>query len=105
VQFAVQAERTTHHEPTGRQVGIALRLTAFLADSDGDVVANLRKLPKAETRLQRLNRRVSRKKKGSTNQSNAVRRLAKGYLKVGRRRQDVAGKIARSLIQSHDLVA
>jgi putative transposase len=34
-----------------------------------------------------------------------VRRLANGYIKVTRQRKDVAGKTARTLIQSHDLVA
>jgi putative transposase len=105
VQFVVQAERTMVHAPTGRQVGIDLGLAAFLTTSSGEVVANPRVLRKAETKLKRLHRRVSRKKKGSQNRRKAVRRLAKGYLKVGRQRKDFAAKTARTLIQSHDLVA
>jgi putative transposase len=105
VQFAVQAERTMVHAPTGTQVGIDLGLTAFLATSEGETVANPRLLRKAATKLKRLHRRVSRKKKGSGNRRKAVRRLAKGYLKVGRQRKDFASKTARTLIQSHDLVA
>jgi len=55
--------------------------------------------------LKRLQRRVWRKHKGSTNRHTAVRRLAKGYLKVRRQRKDFACKTARTLIQSHDRVA
>jgi putative transposase len=65
VQFAVQAERTLEHHPTGKQVGIDVGLKAFYTDSDGQTVENPRYLRKAERKLQRLHRRVSRKVKRS----------------------------------------
>jgi putative transposase len=104
-QFAVQADRKTPHAPTGKQVGIDVGLKAFYTDSDGQTVANPRYLRKAETRLKRLHRRVSRKVKRSKNRRRAIKRLAKGYLKVSRQRKDFAVKAARALIQSSDLVA
>ena len=39
----------------------------------------------------RLHRRVSRKIKGSKNRKKAIKRLAKGYLRVSRQRKDFAG--------------
>ena len=105
VQFAVQVERHIAHEPTGKQVGIDVGLKAFYTDSDGASVANPRYLRKAEQKLKRLHRRVSRKQKRSKNCKKAIKRLAKGYLKVSRRRKDFAVKAARALIQSCDLVA
>src|SRR5215467_6946252 len=105
VQFAVKAERTLSHESTGKQVGIDVGLKSFYTDSEGQTVANPRYLRKAEARLKRLHRRVSRKQKRSKNRKKAIQRLAKGYLKVQRQRKDFASKQARALIQSSDLVA
>jgi putative transposase len=105
VQFAVQAERTLPHAPTGKQVGIDVGLKAFYTDSEGNTVANPRYLRKAEKKLKRLHRRVSRKKKGSQNRKKACKKLAKGHLKVRRQRQDFARKMARALIISHDMIA
>src|SRR5262249_10693057 len=56
-------------------------------------------------KLRRLHRRKDRKKKGSKNRRRAIKRLAKGYLKVQRQRQDFARKTARALIISHDMIA
>jgi putative transposase len=105
VQFAVKAERTLPHESTGKQVGIDVGLKSFYTDSEGNTVANPRYLRKAEKQLKRLHRRVSRKKKGSNNRKQAIKKLAKGYLKVRRQRQDFARKTARALIISSDMIA
>lgn len=105
VQFAVQAERQMPHTPTGSAVGIDVGLKVFLTDSNGGAVANPRYLRKAEQQLKRFHRRVSRKKQGSRNRTKARQHLAKGYLKVSRQRKDFAAKTAKTLIQSHDVVA
>ena len=78
VQFAVQAERKLAHEATFKQVGIDVGLKAFYTDSDGATVANPRYLRKAETKLKRLHRGVSRKARRSKNRRRAIKRLAKG---------------------------
>jgi putative transposase len=78
VQFAVKTERQMALEPTGRQVGIDVGLKSFYTDSEGQHVDNPRYLRKAETRLKRLHRRVSRKQKRSKNRKRAIKRLAKG---------------------------
>jgi putative transposase len=90
VQFAVQAERKIIHEPTGKQLGIDVGLKAYYTDSAGATVDNPRYLRKAEQRLKRLHRRVSRKVKHSKNRRRAIKQLAKGYLKVQRQRKDFA---------------
>jgi putative transposase len=105
VQFAVQAERSLPHAPTGKQVGIDVGLKSCYTDSEGHTIANPRYLRKAERKLKRLHRRVSRKKKGSKHRKQAIKRLAKGYLKVRRQRQDFARKTARALIISRDMIA
>ncbi len=105
VQFAVQADRQMEHAPTGKQVGIDVGLKAFYTDSEGQQVANPRFLRNAEQKLKRLHRRKDRKKKGSQNRKKAIKRLARGYLKVNRQRKDFACKQASALVKSHDFIA
>lgn len=104
-QFAVQADRHLTHEPTGRQIGIDMGLKSFYTDSQGQTVANPRYLRKAEKKLKRLHRRKDRKQKGSKNRKKAIKKLAKGYLKVSRQRKDFACKQAGALVRSSDLIA
>lgn len=104
-QFAVDTQRHIKHIPTGKQVGIDMGLKAFLTDSEGNTVANPRHLRKAEKRLKRLHRKLSRKQKQSQNRRKARKILAKAYLKVARQREDFARKTAGTLISSHDVIA
>ena len=62
-------------------------------------------LSKAETKLKRLHRRVSRKVKRDVYRKKAIKRLAKGYLTVSRQRKDFAAKAASALCRSSDLIA
>jgi len=104
-QFALQAQRCREHVPTGKHAGIDMGLKAFLTDSEGNTVENARHLRKAEKRLKKLHRRLSRKQKQSANRKKARKALAKAYLKVHRQREDFARKTASTLIKSHDLIA
>ena len=105
VQFAVQAERHIEYPSTGKQIGIDVGLKSFYTDSDGKAVDNPRYLRKAETKLKWLHRRVARKVKRSKNRKWAIRRLAKGHLRVSRQRQDFAVKAASALVKSSDFLA
>jgi putative transposase len=105
VQIMVQAERRVQHVPTGKETGIDLGLKEFLTDSEGKTVANPRHLRKAEKKLKRLHRRLSRTQKHSSGRKKARKQLAKGYLKVTRQREDFARKTANALVTSHDLIA
>jgi IS605 OrfB family transposase len=104
-QFSVQVERKIEHISTGSVVGIDMGLKVFYADSHGNTVENPRHYRKAEKRLKRLHRLVSRKQKKSKNREKARKALAKGYLKVQRQREDFARKQANALVSSHDLIA
>jgi putative transposase len=104
-QFAVEADRRIEHVPTGKQVGIDVGLKDFLTDSEGNTVANPRHLRKAEKRLKRLHRWLSRKQKQSSNRKKARKVLAKAYLKVQRQREDFARKTASALVTSSDFIA
>ncbi len=105
VQFGVAAHKAIIHQPLGKQVGIDVGLLAYYTASDGKTVNNPRHFRRAEQRLKRLHRRLSRKRQGGNNRKKARRALAKGYLKVQRQREDFARKQASTLVSSHDLIA
>ncbi len=105
VQFTVKAERAIEHIPTGKQIGIDVGLKAYYTDCEGNTVEPPRHYRKAEKKLKRLHRQVSRKQKKSQNRKKARKQLARAYLKVQRQREDFARKQASTLVSSHDLIA
>lgn len=104
-QFCVKGERTIEHTSTGIMRGLDVGLKSYYTDSEGNTVENPRCYRKAEKRLKRLHRRLSRTAKKSQNRKKARKHLAKGYLKVQRQREDFARKCANALITSSDLIA
>ncbi len=105
VQFCVKTERKVEHIPSGRRIGIDVGLKAYLTDSEGATVENPRYYRKAEKRLARLQRRLSRKQRKSANRKKARQALAKQHLKVQRQREDFARKTANAYVSSCDLIA
>jgi putative transposase len=104
-QFCIDHERVEKHEFKNHVVGLDMGLIHFLTDTDGNTVENPRYLRKSEKALKRIQRRVSKREKGSKNRAKAVNRLGRKHLKVSRQRKDFAVKTARCVIQSADLVA
>jgi putative transposase len=104
-QFGIKAERVIEHISSGKAVGIDVGLKAYYTDSEGNTVENPRHYRKAEKKLKRLHRHLSRKQKKSSNRKQARKQLARAYLKVQRQREDFARKMASTLVSSHDLIA
>ena len=104
-QFCINVERTEEVIPTGIAIGIDVGLNHFYTDSDGDTVPNPRHLRKSEKALKQLQKRVSRKKKGSSNRKKAINKLGRKHLKVSRQRKDFAIKTALCVVKSSDFVA
>ena len=105
VQFVLDVERSQPQEPTKRTVGLDVGLNHFYTDSDGNTVENPRHLRRSEKGLKRMQRRVSKKKKGTKNRRKAINRLGRAHLKVQRQRRDFAVKAARCVVKSADFVA
>lgn len=104
-QFCLDQERFEKRELTAHNIGIDVGLNHFYTDSDGQKVANPRHLRKSEKSLKRLQRRMSKTKKGSNNRAKFRNKLARKYLKVSRQRKDFAVKTARCVVMSNDIVA
>jgi len=104
-QLCINVERKEELIPTGKAIGIDVGLNHFYTDSDGKTVANPRHLRKSEKALKRLQKRVSRKKKGSGNRKKAIDKLGRKHLKVSRQRKDFAIKTTPGAVKSSDFVA
>jgi putative transposase len=104
-QFCIDQERIEKREPTGKTIGLDVGLNHFYTDSNGETVVNPRHLRKSEKSLKRLQRRMSKTKKGSNNRAKFRNKLARKHLKVSRQRKDFAVKTARCVVRSNDLVA
>jgi len=104
-QFCINVERKESPVFTGKAIGIDVGLNHFYTDSDGETVANPRYLRKSEKALKRLQKRVSQKKKGSSNRKKAINKLGRKHLKVSRQRKDFAIKTAMCVVKSSDFVA
>ena len=70
-EFLINVERSEPQTPTGKAIGIDLGLESFYTDSEGTQVENPRFLRNSEKSLKRLQRRVSKKKKGSKNRNSS----------------------------------
>ena len=103
-QFCIAVDRIEALEPTGSVVGLDVGLASFYTDSNGVKASNPRYLRKSEAKLKKLQRRLSRCKKGSNNRRKARQRLAKQHLKISRQRKDHAVKLARCVVISNDLI-
>jgi putative transposase len=105
VQFCIAIDRQEALHPTGQTIGLDVGLESFYTDSNGVKVENPRFYRNAEKKLKRCHRRVSKRKKGSSNRRKSRVRLGKVYLKVSRQRKDHSIKLARCVITSNDVVA
>ncbi len=105
IQFCVAVDIKEELELTGNKVGLDVGIKDFYTDSDGNTEPNPRFYRTSSKRLKFYQRRVSRKKKGSSNRIRAVKKLGKTHLKISRQREEHAKRLARCVIRSNDLVA
>jgi putative transposase len=78
--------------PTDKVVAVDMGLTHFATLSTGEKIENPRYLEKTLRRIKRLQRKLSRKVKGSKNYQKLAKRLVKFYEKVKNQRDDFLHK-------------
>ncbi|MGW8846404.1 RNA-guided endonuclease InsQ/TnpB family protein [Streptomyces xiamenensis] len=91
--------------PAGDVVGIDMGIANFLADSNGEFVANPRHGQKAAAKLEAAQQALSRCKRGSKRRRKAVETVARLHRKVRRQRLDHAHKTALDLVRGNDFIA
>lgn len=105
LQVCVDLENKREQLPkTGKAVGLDLGLKEFYVDSTGFSKENPRFLRKAEKKLKKMQRQLSRCKKGSKNRRKRKFKLAKLHIRVANQRKDFCGKAAKDVVTSNDVV-
>ena len=89
---------------SGGCVGIDLGLTDYVTLSTGEKVKPPQSYRKALKRRNRLNKQLSRKKKGSANRNKARQRLARLDERISNQRKDFQHKLSRGLIDENQVV-
>jgi len=92
------------HPHADREVGIDMGLTKFAHLSDDTVIGNERFYKQKEKRLKRLQRQLSRKKKGSHNRQKAMLRLAVEHEKIWNQRNDFQHKASRYIADNYGVI-
>ena len=84
--------------------GIDVGLSRFAVTSDGKIIENPKFLKQSLDRLKVLQRRLSRKKKGSSNRKKAQHKVAVAHEKIANQRKDFIHKISAQLVRNHDAI-
>lgn len=85
-------------------VGVDLGIKTFAVLSNGDEIQNPRNLKKSLKKIKKLQRKVSKKVKGSNNRKKAVSKLAKMHEKVSNRRFDFLHKVTAKLVSENNTI-
>lgn len=86
-------------------VGVDLGLHHFAVLSTGEKVEHPACLRAAEKKLKRLQKALSRTKKGSANRAKARRRVAVLHEKIANQRSDFLHKLSNRLVRSHGTIS
>lgn len=85
-------------------VGLDVGLKVFLADSNGNAVANPKHYRESQKTLRRKQRTFSRRVKGSHRRRKAARNVARTHLKTSRQRKDFQHKVSRSYVNRYQTI-
>lgn len=104
VSVLVEKENEQPLPKTGCSVGIDLGLKEFAITSDGIKYDNPKYLTKSEKKLVKLQRRLSRKSKGSKNRDKARIKFARAWERITNQRKDFLQKLSTELIRNYDVI-
>ena len=89
---------------TGKSTGIDLGLTELLTLSDGSTVENLRLYRKSQAKLGKLQKRFSKKIKGSNRSNKAKLKIARLHSCIARQRNHQQHVISYQLVTEYDFI-
>lgn len=85
-------------------VGLDMGITDLMITSDGKKYANKKYFVKSQKQLKKLQRRLSKKKKGSNNRQKAKLRVQKLHTKISNQRKDTLHKISNEIANQYDII-
>jgi putative transposase len=90
--------------PTGKSLGIDLGLEKFLATSQGELIARPKFFVDLQSKLKWLQRRVAKKKKGSSNRVKAIQKVARLHEHIYNTRKNFHYHIAHHLCDQAQII-
>ena len=91
-------------ESTNKNIGIDLGIKNFAITSDEISIENPKYLQKSLNKLAILQRKLSRKPKGSSNRNKARIKVARLFEKITNQREDFLQKLSTKLIKEYDII-
>jgi len=102
---SITAELPIAHKPLRTEViGVDVGLSTYATMSTGEKVAPPKWLRRSEHKLKRLQRSLSKKKKGSANRAKAKKRVAIYHERVANQRKDFQHKLSTKLINENQVI-
>jgi len=87
-----------------KSVGIDVGVKSFAYDSNGNQIPNPKNLQKMVKPLRRIQRKVSRRKKGSNNRLKAILHMQRIHEKIANRRKDFQHKLSAQYAKNNDVI-
>lgn len=87
-----------------KSVGIDVGVKSFAYDSNGNQTPNPKNLQKMLNPLRRVQRKVSRRKKGSNNRLKAILHMQRIHEKIANRRKDFQHKLSAQYAKNNDVI-
>jgi putative transposase len=103
VSIQVEQEQTVPVN-NGPTVGVDLGVKTLATLSDGTIIPNQRHLKRRLKKIKRLQRAVTRRKKGGQNRKKAAHTLGKEYRKVGNQRANTVHQFTSRLAKTKSVV-
>ncbi len=85
-------------------VGLDMGITDLIITSDGKKYENKKYFVKSQTTLKKLQRQLSKKKKGSNNRQKAKLKVQKLHTKISNQRKDTLHKISNEITNQYDII-
>ena len=104
VLMSMNEEEFKQFRHTNNKVGIDLGVKDFIITSDGEVFENKHFFKKSENRIKKLQRRLSKKVKGSNNRYKTRLKLAKAFEHLTNQRMDYIHNVVNSLLRTYDYI-
>ena len=89
---------------TGAAIGLDMGIKSFAVTSDSIEYPNHKHLSKSEKKLARLQRRLSRKTKGSKRREKARLQVARLHEHIANQRNDMIHKLSTKLVRQNDVI-
>ena len=104
VLISMNEEEFKQFRHTNNKVGIDLGVKDFIITSDGEVFENKHFFKKSEDKIKKLQRRLSKKAKGSNNRNKIRIKIAKEFEHLTNQRMDYIHNAVNSLLKTYDYI-